>query len=99
MNFTRSSQNMKWIKKIWAWLFGRKAVAPSAPPPEAIPHIPDVEKDKIVSERQKKTTLKSTRKKDYRPSGYTPPRSMTEREKELYAIKPELQYWVNQGEL
>jgi hypothetical protein len=34
---------------------------------------------------------------DRRPNN--PPRSMTEREKELYAIKPDLQYWVNKGEI
>lgn len=32
-------------------------------------------------------------------SGKYPPRPMTEREKELFAIKPNLQYWVNKGVL
>lgn len=35
----------------------------------------------------------------FRPRGYVAPRSATARENELYAIKPNLQYWVQQGKL
>lgn len=67
--------------------------------------VDEVTKDKIVEERQKKTTPVKFRKRKIRMirpdnlSGRNPPRAMTDREKSLYVLKPNLQYWADKGML
>ena len=67
-------------------------VIESEPPP-----VPKTVKQPKVERHYRKLYHKKTYADNL--SGKHPPRSMTETENEFYLIKPNLQYWVNLGEL
>ena len=77
--------------KLWQWIlrffgFKRKPVYLVSPAEQK-------SMKQIMEEKRERFVAK------FRPKGYREPRSMTEQEKELYKIKPNLQYWVDKGML
>lgn len=71
------------FKKIWRLLFPVKPKVVIAP----IQITEQIEEDTLLIEKRVSQTISRQ------------PRSMTEKEKELYKIKPNLQYWIEKGNL
>lgn len=92
------------MKKIWQWILNLFGIYPKN-------KITIIKEETVniqtpfftpVIEKEKPIKVPRKRVKLVRPdnlSGKHPPRPMTEREKELFAIKPNLQYCVNKGML